>query len=810
MVALMLTISGAAYAQNQFLGYNLVCFDNGTTVRTLLQRTYEAQGFGVDTRTSSFHDIVTLDTVDISGGDVGACCGLGGGSGTVDSTRLNAAGDTLFYWQDGTVVGFGLPAGTDLQAAIDAEAAKDGTTLTAYFPSNSFLQDSPSLGLTMGAAPNKSASIQYPGVMRLSAESTGMRITDSRTGLNAKGLVYTADYCAGILANPLSVPSVGCVSQIIGDSLAGISTGANISVSLPASSKNGGLIKLGSDSIGFAPYLFPRSPDDAPDGDIIVPGLYSQTDSSTVKVPLYEIYGSEGSLRAYNGTAGTVENFFLDEKVSFVECDGASVNGVINIHLDTFSIQANHNANRHVRVADNFNQPGATINVYYKGVLQDTWTTEYEAVDYYTQLNTDGWRSVKVFASSGENLYSVDGTVDNRKVSITPDNGQGLKFFNTGDESNYYMWYDPQFGVRVNKSAYFNAPATFSGATTLDGVTDVTGQLEVNTTANFNYRTSVNLGGIDFFRITDTRASKLGMEYVGDYSADIRANPRSVPDVGTVAGIISDSLATVSGAADSTLFATNYRLDTAKANLRTEIAAGGGGGTSPFFDPLSGLGASSVIFEDFDYVRNGVALAASDTLTPSRKFLLGGNVADRTGGRSDSCISYIALDLSSGAGRNWVKPIITDAGGEQLNNMLITSHSWDFEVRYKWTGSPGGSGESIRIGWTDDALNYGEGLFYMHNNNGVTKLVNDRLSSINEIVSGTSAGFEKWTTVRVTYNKASGAYQFFLNGTSVGTASNLVTSSPSSFYINYRTPTSTDPDGNGVYLDYFAMRFYND
>lgn len=48
-------------------------------------------------------------------------------------------------------------------------------------------------------------------------------------------------------------------------------------------------------------------------------------------------------------------------------------------------------------------------------------------------------------------------------------------------------------------------------------------------------------------KFVDDRGTKKGIEYSADYSAGILANARSIPDVGIVQGLISDSLATVGG-----------------------------------------------------------------------------------------------------------------------------------------------------------------------------------------------------------------------------------------------------------------------
>lgn len=47
----------------------------------------------------------------------------------------------------------------------------------------------------------------------------------------------------------------------------------------------------------------------------------------------------------------------------------------------------------------------------------------------------------------------------------------------------------------------------------------------------------------DDILVADQRTTKKGIEYTDDYSADLKTNARSIPDVGTVAEIIADSLA---------------------------------------------------------------------------------------------------------------------------------------------------------------------------------------------------------------------------------------------------------------------------
>ncbi|GIV86029.1 MAG: hypothetical protein KatS3mg054_0058 [Chloroflexus sp.] len=59
---------------------------------------------------------------------------------------------------------------------------------------------------------------------------------------------------------------------------------------------------------------------------------------------------------------------------------------------------------------------------------------------------------------------------------------------------------------------------------------------------------------------TDQRATKVGIEYGADYTADLKTNDRSLADVGTVKELISDSLATFTGGGGSSVEGGRWEL----------------------------------------------------------------------------------------------------------------------------------------------------------------------------------------------------------------------------------------------------------
>lgn len=125
-------------------------------------------------------------------------------------------------------------------------------------------------------------------------------------------------------------------------------------------------------------------------------------------------------------------------------------------------------------------------------------------------------------------IFTSDGNIPSlRKIDLTPTNGQGLKIFDTGDESAYYLWLDPQFGLRTNQTLWVNDEIYGNGADfTWSGALDAT----------------FSIGGTDEFTITDNRAAKIGLTYFADYNSTILLNPRSVPDVGGVGTLITNAL----------------------------------------------------------------------------------------------------------------------------------------------------------------------------------------------------------------------------------------------------------------------------
>lgn len=189
----------------------------------------------------------------------------------------------------------------------------------------------------------------------------------------------------------------------------------NIAVA-PIASKYGGLEEITNDSLGFAPWKAPLSNNHVTDGRDEIVTTDAIGDSSLNRAKVYHFRNTKDAVRVFNGTGNSTVQYFADDTKNLIECDGAAVNGVIEIHLDTV-VGASTDRIRHVWVINDFGGSGATIEIYYKTVLLKTLTTENDGAYCTNDMSNDTWNVATI--GSGTNV-STDNTLTGNGSSVNP------------------------------------------------------------------------------------------------------------------------------------------------------------------------------------------------------------------------------------------------------------------------------------------------------------------------------------------------------------------------------------------------------
>lgn len=177
-------------------------------------------------------------------------------------------------------------------------------------------------------------------------------------------------------------------------------------------------------------------------------------------------------------------------------------------------------------------------------VLAWNGSTWLPASDANTNIyNSDGTLSAnRTLTGSAFNLtytglgaYSESGSGNN--TTTTTGSGDIIES-SAGDISSI---------AAVTQTYSSGGDATFESTTgsvfiNSDDITTILSGSDISiTSTSGNFTLQIGSGASDA-TITDGSTTKQGLEYAADYGATIKTNPRSIPDVGTVADIISDSL----------------------------------------------------------------------------------------------------------------------------------------------------------------------------------------------------------------------------------------------------------------------------
>ncbi|GIV86030.1 MAG: hypothetical protein KatS3mg054_0059 [Chloroflexus sp.] len=225
-----------------------------------------------------------------------------------------------------------------------------------------------------------------------------------------------------------------------------VSAGAgtvDVNVADPGS-KGGGLIKLATDTLGFAPWQVPQGAQWAPDSRHF---FYATNflDSTLQKYNLWAIRGSRDGVRVTNGTGGSTVEYHVTEDINLIECSGTALNGIIRIHLDTVQGKVAYNTTKELWIINNFVGSNSVVEVYYKGTeiaefddetsaalctynfSGDAWTvSEFRNPDYAPPVGTGG-------------IYSGSGTVAAGAIADVPPGGFTLRYGNVSTVTNNGM-----------------------------------------------------------------------------------------------------------------------------------------------------------------------------------------------------------------------------------------------------------------------------------------------------------------------------------------------------------------------------------
>ena len=455
--------SAFSFSQTQYeISYNLVCWNDGNDITTLKMRTYEVIPNVIQTE---FRDIVTDAVVVPNVGIVGDCA-------LIASSACSQV-DTSIYRFNGTI-----PDNTDRHVFFN-----DNSRLDFVRPDGGRMlylnqRDSQIIITTFN---NRGTFRALEDQIEMNYLNTGIFYINDTVAMfyDARnfGFRYGIEY-----QNPAPAdwrPNTLITKQFFEDNLP--APGIEAVNVAPISSKYGGLEQLSNDSLGFKPWAFLDDGQDAIDPRYSMFTWREYLDSIPKNISVGKLMGSEGALRAFNGTGGTADTFQLTELIGFVQCAGSSVNGRIVIDLDTLIMRPAGTV-RTVYIADDFNESGATIEVRYKGVTLDEWTNEYYGILYYTDMDSDTWRPIYYYnpsgATGGGGIYDGSGDIaPNAKANVPTSTNFVIRYGNSSAATNK--------GIRI--AGGFNNDLNIDGDIFME---DLTVTPLLNGTASVNFAAS--------------------------------------------------------------------------------------------------------------------------------------------------------------------------------------------------------------------------------------------------------------------------------------------------------------------------------
>lgn len=219
-----------------------------------------------------------------------------------------------------------------------------------------------------------------------------------------------------------------------------------------------------------------------------------------------------------------------------------------------------------VQLTGTYDDVANTYTIDWDGAVTDATLAGNGITGTALKIAQQGATSGQVLAWNGStwlpatdantNIYNSNGTLSGARV--LSGNLQTLAF---NDLASFTMTTQTgdinlnALGSGADVSITAAATATYTSVGNMS-VSTSTGGWSVNSAAaaGITAETNVNVesvsGGFNLewggttadAIITDGSTTKQGLEYFADYGATIKTNPRSIPDVGTVADIISDSL----------------------------------------------------------------------------------------------------------------------------------------------------------------------------------------------------------------------------------------------------------------------------
>lgn len=151
---------------------------------------------------------------------------------------------------------------------------------------------------------------------------------------------------------------------------------------------------------------------------------------------------TESQIRVLNQNGGTTVTYNAKETDEVITVDGTSVNGIIEIILDTLGVTTT--VGRALFIVNSFGGSGATTEIYYKGVLKATLDNASSGAFCTSVPATDDWyvsemRDPSYVDPNVTSIYSASGTIPTGTVAELSggtgtfvleydNNGLGLEF----------------------------------------------------------------------------------------------------------------------------------------------------------------------------------------------------------------------------------------------------------------------------------------------------------------------------------------------------------------------------------------------
>lgn len=304
----------------------------------------------------------------------------------------------------------------------------------------------------------------------------------------------------------------------------------------------------------------------------------------------------------------------------------------------------------------------------------------------------------------------------------------------------------------------------------------------------------------------DDRGTKRGLQYRADYSGDLKASPRSIPDVGTVQELIADSLDYALQLVQDSVAALRDSVAALQDSLEALSTVVDGLGAGPGGTDISDRRSSHIIIFD-EFVDNvGTANRWGDYHWVST---LGGSATEAY--QTTYVQNHPGLLNMKGHSINTFTNLLTLGAASTTTLPIRLDSDLELEVCYSIpfnyasldgmvtmglaSGTYGITAEPTDGVYVTNSVGIGGTAGYTNGTSGKTTVAfaND---------SSTSGSYDK---LRITYTQSSGTVEFFMNGASQGTSTtNIPTGTTLRLELYYTTLAGSAGNtvANGINIDY--------